>query len=85
MRAINAARRLRQPCPADAQLAVIAWHMDYKPWPLPIRSQAVLIFNYTFYGLTETIIINLHLLFDILVNTLDQKLQIVSRDINQAD
>ena len=47
----------------DAQLIIISWHMDYKPCSLPMQTHAVFLFNYTFYGMTETTIMNFCLFF----------------------
>ena len=49
--------------------------MDDKPYSLPTQSHAVLIFNYAFYGMTETILINLRLLlgYFFFFNTLHEK------------
>lgn len=50
------------PAATDAQLLIISWHVDYKTCSLPIQSHAVLISNHSFYGMPETIIMNLCLL-----------------------
>lgn len=71
--AIKQTRRLPQPCPTYSQLVVIACHMGYKPCSLLIHSQTVFILNFAFFGMAETIIINVCLFFLVFFNTLNQK------------